>query len=272
MKIDTIELMEIARELRIDIIKMLHKSKSGHTGGSLSAIDILTCLYFSEMNISADDPGNPKRDRFVLSKGHAAPALYAVLAHAGFFNKDVLDTLRKTDTILQGHPDMNLTPGVDMSTGSLGQGLSAANGMALALRLDNSPARVYAIMGDGEQQEGQIWEAAMTAAHYKLDNICAFVDKNGLQIDGKVEDVMNVGPLSDKWRAFGWHVIEIDGHNMDEILSALEEARKTQGKPTAIIANTTKGKGFTFCAGKVCYHGTPPSDKDLEEGLKEINE
>jgi transketolase len=271
MKKDANELREIARQHRIDIIKMLHKAQSGHTGGSLSAIDIMTCLYFNEMNIYPDDPHNPNRDRFVLSKGHCAPALYAVLADAGYFDKVELDTLRKTGTKLQGHPDMNLLPGVEMSTGSLGQGLSAANGMAMALKLDNSPARVYVMMGDGEQQEGQIWEAAMTAHHYDLDNVCAFVDNNGLQIDGVVNEVMKVDPLAEKWRAFGWHVIEIDGHNIDEILGALKEARETLGVPTVIIAKTIKGKGFSFCEGKVGYHGKAPTDKDLEEGLKEIS-
>jgi transketolase len=270
MKRDIEELDAIAKQLRIDIIKMLNKAKSGHTGGSLSAIDILTCLYFNEMNVNPAKPDDPSRDRFVLSKGHAAPALYATLAHAGYFDKSELDSLRRCGSILQGHPDMNLTPGVEMSTGSLGQGLSAGNGMAMALKLDKSPARVYVMMGDGELQEGQIWEAAMTAHHYKLDNLCAFVDNNGLQIDGEVEKVMGIEPLGDKWRAFGWHVINVDGHNMSEILNALEEARKILDKPTAIIAKTVKGKGFSFCAGKVNYHGTPPSDNDLEEGLKEI--
>lgn len=264
------ELKQIAKELRVDIIKMLHKSKSGHTGGSLSAIDIITCLYFDEMKVSPDDPKNPDRDRFVLSKGHCAPAQYVALARLGYFDKSELDTLRKTGSILQGHPDMNLTPGVDMSTGSLGQGLSAANGMAIALRLDKSDRRVYVVMGDGEQQEGQIWEAAMSASHYDLDNVCAFVDHNNLQIDGVVEDIMGIEPLADKWRAFGWHVIEISGDEIEEILSALKEARATKGKPTVVIGKTIKGKGFKFCEGKVGYHGKAPTDDDLESGLKEI--
>ncbi|MFC1855381.1 transketolase [Thermodesulfobacteriota bacterium] len=260
---DKNELEKIAGELRIDILKMLHKSQSGHTGGSLSSIDIMTCLYFSEMNISAAKQKDPDRDRFVLSKGHCAPALYAVLAKLGFFDKSELDSLRQVGAILQGHPDMNLTPGVEMSTGSLGQGLSAANGMAMALKLDNSPARVYVVMGDGEQQEGQIWEAAMTASHYKLDNLLAFVDLNGLQIDGNVADIMGISPISDKWRAFGWNVIEIDGHNMDEIQSACYQARKTLDKPTVVIAKTLKGKGFAFCEGKVGYHGKAPTKDDM---------
>jgi transketolase len=271
MKKNADELMQIARQIRIDIIKMLNKAKSGHTGGSLSAVDILASLYFNEMNIDPKDPDKSDRDRFVLSKGHAAPALYTTLAFAGYFKKEELDTLRKTGSILQGHPDMNLVPGVEMSTGSLGQGLSAANGMAMALKLNESPARVYVMMGDGELQEGQIWEAAMTAHHYKLDNLCAFVDSNGLQIDGEVEKIMGIEPLADKWRAFGWHVIKIDGHDVNEILGALDEARRTKEKPTVIVAKTIKGKGFSFCEGKVGYHGIPPSDKDLEEGLKEIN-
>ncbi len=267
---DIKELEDIARQLRIDIITMLNKAKSGHTGGSLSAIDILTCLYFKEMNIDPADPDKPDRDKFVLSKGHAAPALYATLARAGYFDKAELATLRKYGSILQGHPDMNLVPGVEMSTGSLGQGLSAANGMALAAKLDGAPTRVYVIMGDGEQQEGQIWEAAMTAHHYKIDNLCAFVDNNGLQIDGEVEKIMGIEPLADKWRAFGWHVISINGNDIAQILEALDEADRTKHRPTVIIAKTVKGKGFSFCAGKVKYHGVPPSDQELEEALKEI--
>lgn len=271
MKRSVEELKQIAKELRIDIIEMLHKSKSGHTGGSLSAIDIITCLYFDEMKISPEDPKDPDRDRFVLSKGHCAPAIYATLARAGYFDKKELDTLRQTGSILQGHPDMNLTPGVEMSTGSLGQGLSAANGMAIGLKLDNNPRRVYVVMGDGEQQEGQIWEAAMSASHYDLDNICAFVDHNNLQIDGVVEDIMGIEPVAQKWRAFGWHVIETSGSDINEILNALKEARDTKGKPTVIIAKTIKGKGFSFCEGKVGYHGKAPTDADMESAYKEIN-
>ncbi len=270
-KKNAVELREVAKKIRVEIIKMLHCSQSGHTGGSLSAADIMSCLYFNEMNI---DPKNPKmqgRDKFVLSKGHACPVLYATLAEAGYFEKEKLSTLRKLGSTLQGHPDMLLTPGVEMSTGSLGQGLSAANGMAMAAKLDDSDSRTYVLMGDGEQQEGQIWEAAMTAHHYKLDNICAFVDHNGLQIDGEVESIMGIEPLTDKWKAFGWHTIEIDGHDVEQILGAIKEARDTKGKPTVIIAKTVKGHGFTFCAGKVGYHGKAPTDQDIEEGLKEIN-
>lgn len=269
-KLSVEELQAIARELRIDIIKTLHKSQSGHTGGSLSSVDILTALYFNEMNINPATPHDANRDYFVLSKGHGAPALYVTLARAGYFDRCELATLRCYGTILQGHPDMNLTPGVEISTGSLGQGLSVANGMALAARLSDRPSRVYVLMGDGEQQEGQIWEAAMTSVHYKIDNVCAFIDNNGLQIDGKVADIMGVEPLNEKWRAFGWHVIEINGHEISEINDALAQARKVKGKPTIIIAKTIKGKGFSFCEGKVSYHGAPPSDADLEQGLKEI--
>ncbi|WP_103895599.1 transketolase [Caloramator fervidus] len=267
---DIQKLKEIALTLRKDIIKMLTESGSGHPGGSLSAVEILTALYFSEMRI---DPNNPRwedRDRFVLCKGHAAPVLYAALAERGFFDKKHLSTLRKLGSILQGHPNMNDTPGVDMSTGSLGQGLSVANGMALAGKLDNKDYRVYALLGDGEIEEGQVWEAAMTAAHYKLDNLTAFLDHNGLQIDGPVSEVMNVEPVDEKFKAFGWHVIVIDGHDFEQIFKAIDEAKATKGKPTIIIANTIKGKGVSFMENVVGWHGTAPNKEQCEKALAEL--
>jgi len=264
------ELNEITRQIRKDIVSMIHGSKSGHPGGSLSAVEILTALYFDEMNI---DPNNCKmedRDRFVLSKGHAAPVLYATLANRGYFDREELKGLRKMGRMLQGHPDMKGTPGVDMSTGSLGQGVSVACGMAMASKLDNAPWRVYALLGDGEVQEGIIWEAAMSAAHYKLDNMIAFLDYNGLQIDGPNEKVMNIGPIVDKFKAFGWNVIEIDGHDFDQIFAALDMAKETVGKPTMIIAKTIKGKGISFMENEASWHGTAPSDSDLERSLFEL--
>ena len=263
-------LKEIARNIRKDIVSMIHTSKSGHPGGSLSAVEILTALYFDEMNI---DPNNCKmedRDRFVLSKGHAAPVLYATLAHKGYFDKEELKGLRKINRMLQGHPDMKGIPGVEMSTGSLGQGFSVACGMAMASKLDNAPWRVYALLGDGEVQEGIVWEAAMSAAHYKLDNMVAFLDYNGLQIDGKTEDVMDIGSIVDKFKAFGWNVIEIDGHDFDQIFAALDMAKETVGKPTMIVAKTIKGKGISFMENQASWHGTAPSDKDLEQALIEL--
>ncbi|MBQ6632333.1 MAG: transketolase [Romboutsia sp.] len=263
-------LKEIARNIRKDIVSMIHTSKSGHPGGSLSAVEILTALYFDEMNI---DPNNCKmedRDRFILSKGHAAPVLYATLAHKGYFDKEELKGLRKINRMLQGHPDMKGTPGVEMSTGSLGQGFSVACGMAMASKLDNAPWRVYALLGDGEVQEGIVWEAAMSAAHYKLDNMVAFLDYNGLQIDGKTEDVMDIGPIVDKFKAFGWNVIEIDGHDFDQIFAALDMAKETVEKPTMIVAKTVKGRGISFMENQASWHGTAPSDKDLEQALIEL--
>lgn len=264
------DLKNLAQTIRQDIVKMITESNSGHPGGSLSAVEILTALYFGEMNV---DPKNPKcedRDRFVLSKGHAAPVLYSVLAEKGYFEKKHLMTLRKLGSMLQGHPNMNDTPGIDMSTGSLGQGLSAANGMALAGKLDKKDYRIYVLVGDGELEEGQIWEAAMTSAHYKLDNLTAFVDHNGLQIDGPVTSVMNPEPVSDKFRAFGWNVIDIDGHSFEEIFKALDEAKKTKGKPTMIVAKTVKGKGVSFMENVAAWHGTAPNKEQSEQALKEL--
>lgn len=259
-----------AKQLRVDVLKMLNISKSGHTGGSLSSADIITALYFYKMRHNPKEPKWQERDRFVLSKGHAAPILYAALARCGYFEPKELKTLRRLGTILQGHPDMKSTSGIDASTGSLGQGLSMANGMAMALRLDKSPSRVYVLLGDGELEEGQVWEAAMSAAHYKLDNLCAIVDFNGFQIDGAVTDIMNIEPLSKKWEAFGWHVLLIDGHDMYEIIDALDAAEKIKGKPAVIIAKTVKGKGVSIFEGRYQYHGIPPSDEELETALKEL--
>ena len=260
----------IARNIRKDIVTMIHGSKSGHPGGSLSAVEVLTSLYFDEMNVDARSPKMEDRDRFVLSKGHAAPVLYATLAEKGYFDKKELNSLRKMGAMLQGHPDMKGTPGVEMSTGSLGQGFSVACGMAMASKLDNAPWRVYTLLGDGEVQEGIVWEAAMSAAHYKLDNLVAFLDYNGLQIDGEVEKVMNIGPIMDKFKSFGWNVIEIDGHDFDQIFAALDMARETVGKPTMIIAKTVKGKGVSFMENNASWHGTAPTDSDLEKALAEL--
>ena len=260
----------IARNIRKDIVTMIHGSKSGHPGGSLSAVEILTSLYFDEMNVDARSPKMEDRDRFVLSKGHAAPVLYATLAEKGYFDKKELNSLRKMGAMLQGHPDMKGTPGVEMSTGSLGQGFSVACGMAMASKLDNAPWRVYTLLGDGEVQEGIVWEAAMSDAHYKLYNLVAFLDYNGLQIDGEVEKVMNIGPIMDKFKSFGWNVIEIDGHDFDQIFAALDMARETVGKPTMIIAKTVKGKGVSFMENNASWHGTAPTDSDLEKALAEL--
>lgn len=259
-----------ARAMRKHIVRMITEAKSGHPGGSLSAADIVATLYFHEMKLDAAHPDDANRDRFVLSKGHAAPVLYAALAEKGFFPAEELLTLRKINSRLQGHPDMKKVPGVDMSTGSLGQGLSAANGMALAGKLDGRTYRVYALLGDGELQEGQVWEAAMLAAHYQLDNLVAFVDHNHLQIDGNVEKVMSPEPVAEKWRAFGWNVLEIDGHNIPQIVEALETARQTKGKPTMIVAETIKGKGVSFMENQAGWHGNAPKPEQLEQCLSDI--
>ncbi|HEX8949551.1 MAG TPA: transketolase [Dissulfurispiraceae bacterium] len=265
-------LTEQAKRVRIEILKMLTKSGSGHTGGSLSAADIVTALYFYKMNHKPQDPKWSERDRFILSKGHAAPLLYTVLALSGYFDKALLGGLRKVGCPLQGHPSSKLLKGVEVSTGSLGQGLSIANGIAMGLRLDKSPARVYCLLGDGEIQEGQVWEAAMTAGHYMLDNLCAIVDANGLQIDGRCADVMKVEPVAEKWKAFHWHVFEIDGHNMEAVVNALDEAEKIKGKPSVIIAKTVKSKGVSFFEDKAEYHGVTPTEKELETALKELGD
>jgi transketolase len=261
-------LEEKARELRIDIVKTLHKSQSGHTGGSLSAIDMIAALYFHKMRHDPNDPAWEDRDRFVLCKGHAAPAQYVALAHAGYFPREDLMMLRRLGSHLQGHPDSKGTPGVEVCTGSLGQGLSMANGMALGLKLSGKPCRVFALLGDGELQEGQVWEAAMAAAHYRLDNICALIDANSLQIDGEVAKVMGVTPIAHKFKAFGWHALEIDGHDMAAILAALDHAQSIKEQPTVIVANTVKGKGVSFFENKASYHGVPPSDEELPRALQ----
>lgn len=266
------ELKQKANAIRQNIITMLVPAKSGHPGGSLSAADILSVLYFHEMRIKADEPNWPERDRFVLSKGHAAPVLYAALAEKGYFPKEEILGLRQTGRMLQGHPDMKRIPGVDMSTGSLGQGLSAANGMALAGKLDQKDFHVYVLLGDGEIGEGQVWEAAMAAAHYRLDNLTAILDFNGLQIDGPTDEVMSSKPLPDKWRAFGWHVIEVDGNDIEALLKAMAEAKETKDKPTILIAHTVKGKGVSFMENQVGWHGSAPSAEQGEQALKELRE
>ena len=263
-------LQEKANLMRQDIVKMVAEASSGHPGGSLSATDIVAVLYFNEMNIDANNAKDPDRDRFILSKGHASPVLYAALAEKGFFPREELMTFRKIDSRLQGHPSKKSLPGVEMSTGSLGQGLSAANGMAMAGKMDNRNYRVYAVIGDGEIQEGMIWEAAMAAGHYKLNNLTAFLDYNGLQIDGPVDDVLNPAPVDDKFRAFGWHVIIIDGHDMNQIDDAIQEAKNTKDKPTMIIAKTVKGKGVSYMENQVGWHGTAPNAEQLQQALEEL--
>ena len=267
---DIEQLKEKSKILRRHIIRMLGEAGSGHPGGSLSAADIVTALFFHEMRLDPANPRWPDRDRFVLSKGHAAPVLYAALAERGFFPAGELKTLRKLGGRLQGHPDMRKLPGVEMSTGSLGQGLAAANGMALAARLDRKDYRVYAVLGDGELQEGMVWEAAMAAAHYKLDNLAAFVDHNGLQIDGPVTEVMSPEPVADKWRAFGWHTIVVNGHDMGQILDALAEARTVKGKPAMIVAETVKGKGCSFMENQCDWHGAAPKPEEVRQALDEL--
>ncbi len=263
-------LKQIAARVRLGVVDSTHAACSGHPGGSLSIADILTYLYFEEMNVNPEAPDWEERDRFVLSKGHTAPALYAVLAEKGFFDRAELLNLRKVDSFLQGHPDMNFTPGVDMSTGSLGMGFSAACGMALAAKIKGKSYRTYTIIGDGESQEGQIWEAAMFASHYKLDNLCLIIDWNGLQIDGTVAEVMNPTPYPEKLEAFGFHVISIDGHDFDAIAAALAEARTVKGKPTAIIAKTIKGKGVSFMENQVDWHGKGPNDEQHAAAAAEL--
>ena len=263
-------LKKIATEIRLDIIEEVHSAKSGHPGGSLSIADILTYLYFEEMNIDPKQPKLESRDRFVLSKGHTAPALYSVLAERGYFEKEELKTLRKTTSRLQGHPDMKGTPGVDMTTGSLGLGISAACGMALSGKVYENPYRVYAIVGDGESEEGQVWEAAMFAAHYKLDNLCCIVDWNGLQIDGPIAEVMNPAPHDEKFRAFGWHVISVDAHNFSELEAAFNEAKTVKGKPTAIIAKSIKGKGVSYMEDKCEWHGQAPKEDLYQVAIADL--
>ncbi|WP_245669631.1 transketolase [Desulfuribacillus alkaliarsenatis] len=263
-------LKEKAQRIRQDICIMTCQAKSGHPGGSLSAADILAYLYFQEMNVDPKNPKNPDRDRFVLSKGHASPVLYGALAEKGYFPRAELENFRKIGAMLQGHPEMKGIPGVDMSTGSLGQGLAAANGMALAGKLDKMDYRVFVMMGDGEIQEGMIWESAMAAAHYKLDNVTAFLDYNGLQIDGPTEEVMALGDVAAKWQSFNWHTIEINGHCFEEIHAAVQEAKTIKDKPTIIIAQTLKGKGVSYMENQVGWHGNAPSQEQLDRALADL--
>jgi len=266
------ELKSKANKIRKDIVRMITEAKSGHPGGSLSAVDVVTALYFKVMRHKPENPKWEDRDRFILSKGHAAPLLYAVLAESGYFEVKELLTLRKLSSRLQGHPDMKRLPGIEISTGSLGHGLSVGNGMAIAGKLNKKGYRVYVLLGDGECQEGQVWEAAMTASHYKLDNVTAILDYNGLQIDGPVKDVMNINPISNKWRAFGWYVIEINGHDFKEIFDSFERVKKLKGKPGIIIAHTTKGKGVSFMENVVDFHGKAPTKEQTVQALKELEE
>lgn len=271
MKITDInELKKIANEIRIDIVKQVYHAKSGHPGGSLSCTDILTVLYFNQMNIHEKEPEAPLRDRFVLSKGHCAPALYACLAHRGFFESEKLKEFRKIDGDLQGHPDKNKVKGVDMSTGSLGQGLSVANGMALSSKMNHDGYRVYCLLGDGEIEEGQVWEAAMTASKYKLDNLCVIVDYNHLQIDGTVEEVKGLDNIEGKFKNFGFHTIVVDGHNIEQLIDSFETAKTAKGKPTAIIAKTIKGKGISFMENKAEWHGKAPREEEYHLALNEL--
>ena len=266
------ELTQIAKDIRCRVIEAVYNGKSGHPGGSLSIADILTVLYFNEMNIDEKNPNLETRDRLVLSKGHTSPALYSTLARRGYFYISEISTFRKLESRLQGHPDMNKVPGVDMTTGSLGQGLSVANGMAMAGKLDNKNYRVYVVCGDGEMQEGQIWEAAMTSAHYKLDNLCIIVDNNNLQIDGSVDKVMSIYPIEEKFKAFGFEVINIDGHNFEEIMLAFKKARNVIEKPTAIIAKTIKGKGVSFMENQAGWHGKAPDEEQYNQAIIELKE
>ena len=264
-------LQKIAKQIRLDVLEGVHAASSGHPGGSLSIAEIITYLYFEKMNVDPKNPKDPNRDRLVLSKGHTAPALYAALAEKGYIDRAEIAKLRQVDSFLQGHPDMTMTPGVDMSAGSLGLGISSAAGMALAAKIDNKDYRVYTAVGDGESEEGQVWEACMFAAHYKLDNLCVVIDWNGLQIDGLVTEVMNPTPHDKKLEAFGFHVISIDGHDFEAIAAAFAEAKTVKGKPTAIIAKTVKGKGVSFMENKVNWHGSAPNDEQYAAAIAELN-
>lgn len=270
MKNNITDLQNTAKTIRKDIVEMIHAAGSGHPGGSLSAADILTSLYFEVMDIDPENPKKEDRDKFVLSKGHAAPVLYSALARRGFFCPEELMNLRKMGAMLQGHPDMKGIPGVEMSTGSLGQGFSTVVGMAMAMKMDQSKNYVYTLLGDGELNEGLIWEAAMSAAHYKLDNVIAILDYNGLQIDGKNSDVMSIKPVDEKFMSFGWDVSFVDGHNIEEIIDAVEKAKQVEGKPSMIIATTIKGKGVSFMEDQAGWHGQAPSNEQLEIALKDL--
>ena len=266
------ELTEIARKIRVGIIDAVYSANSGHPGGSLSIADVLTYLYFEEMNIDPADPKKADRDRLVLSKGHCAPGLYSALAHRGFLPVEDLKTFRKTSSYLQGHPDMKHTPGVEMTSGSLGQGSSTSCGMALANKIDGTNVRIYAILGDGETQEGQVWEAAMFAGHYKLSNLCWLVDFNGLQIDGKITDVMNPTPYPEKFTAFGWNVVEADAHDFDSLEAAYKAARACTDRPTVIISHSTKGKGVSFMENNAAWHGAAPNAEQYEIAMTDLGE
>ena len=260
-----------ANNIRKNIVNMVHSAKSGHPGGSLSITDILTVLYFYELRIDINNPKDENRDRLVLSKGHCSPALYAVLAEKGFIPQSDLETFRKIDSYLQGHPDMKKVPGVDMTSGSLGQGLSVSNGMAIAAKLDNKDYRVYCVLGDGELEEGEVWEAAMTSNQYKLDNVCVIVDNNNLQIDGTIDEVMSSKPIDEKFKSFGFNVIQIDGHDYNQIAEALDKAKECKGKPTSIIAKTIKGKGVSLMENQVGWHGKAPNDEEYQKIMEELN-
>jgi len=265
-------LKEKANLLRQDVIRMLAVATSGHPGGSLSSADILACLYFNELRHNPEDPEWEDRDRFILSKGHACPLLYSALARSGYFPPEELQTLRKINSRLQGHPDCKKTPGVEICTGSLGQGISVAVGMALAGKIDKKRYRVYVLLGDGEIEEGEVWEAAMSASHYKLDNLCAILDNNGLQIDGPIKEVMNPEPIIEKWRAFGWNTIEVNGHDIPQILHTFKKAKEVKGKPTIIIAHTIKGKGVSFMENVVEFHGKAPTKQEAQIALTQLKE
>lgn len=267
---DTKYFADVAAKVRIDVIKAIYHAGSGHPGGSLSAADIVTALYFKEMNIDPKNPDKPDRDKFILSKGHAGPVQYAALAERGYYPVEDMMSLRKLGSPFQGHPNMHKVPGIEMSTGSLGQGISVSVGMALANKIDGNPGRIYTLLGDGEIQEGLVWEAAMSAAHYKLDNLVAILDYNGLQIDGPNEKVMTVAPVDEKFRAFGWNVIVIDGHDFEEIFKAFDEARECKGKPTAIIAKTHKGKGVSFMEDEAGWHGKAPNEEQAKQAVEEL--
>lgn len=268
---DILNLKRISNNVRKSIVEEVYSAQSGHPGGALSCADILTVLYFNQMNIDPEKKDDLNRDRLVLSKGHASAALYAVLAERGYFSKDELKGFRKLGSMLQGHPDMKHIPGVDMTAGSLGQGLSVVNGMAISSKLDERGFRVYCIVGDGEIEEGQIWEAAMASAHYKLDNLCLVVDNNNLQIDGKVSDVMSVYPLKEKFEAFGFEVFEVDGNDIDELITVFDKAKTVKGKPTAIIAKTIKGKGVSFMEDKADWHGKAPNDEEYKTAIEDLS-
>lgn len=272
MKITDVKALEkIANDIRIGVIEAVYSAKSGHPGGSLSCADILTVLYFNQMNINEKEPNAKVRDRFVLSKGHCSPALYSTLARKGYFEKEKLLTFRNIESNLQGHPDMNKVLGVDMTSGSLGQGLSVANGMALASKLNEDGYRVYCLLGDGEIEEGQVWEAAMTSNKYKLDNLCVIVDNNNLQIDGKIEEVKGLTNIGDKFKSFGFEVLQIDGNNIEELLNAFNVAKQIKGRPTVIIAKTIKGKGVSFMENKVEWHGRAPKEEEYKQAIEELS-